>query len=559
MSNPNRSISIELTANINKLKAKLAEATKAIKEVYEQAAGYGKSVGAGTVGVTNLNLQQIINEYRNLNAAQDGTRQNVEALSKSMEAFGLTAENQKSIMSGLGEVIGMQLDNKISKTNQSFKFLKDSMAAAGFKGSVLATDIVSINKALENYRAKNSATGKALTALQAGFSKTGKDLQWFGFRLMMLGRIFSRSLMVSVKKVVRQFTNWDRTITQIGTGMGFLAASGMQTAGSYAMMVDGMKNATKTGMAMQGVMAQISALFMNIGADILPAILPAISALITAFQKVWSNHAPAIMDVMKGIAEVINNTLIPIVEDVGGVFMEELAKGLKAGVEGFAWLINAIKPVLPTIAWLLGKLIGLAPVLTMVGAAMFGTSVIFTGLGLAMKWGVPLIKGVILVAKMLGIVVGGLGLPITAVIVALGLLWAAWRGNWFGIRDIVHDVWDSISPVFDSISNAFEGVGESVKGAMDWLKNFGKADNKLVTQLESEYGNSIGDTMAAQYEVARAGLEALQMQSAPPSSPQTVNIDIGFTGTNISSEMDLDNVVDAVSRALADRMESVFS
>jgi len=60
--------------------------------------------------------------------------------------------------------------------------------------------------------------------------------------------------------------------------------------------------------------------------------------------------------------------------------------------------------------------------------------------------------------------------PIGLIAIAVGLLAAAWTGNWFGIRDTLIDVWDNkIKPIFEDVK---EWLSENVPKAIETLRSW---------------------------------------------------------------------------------------
>ena len=68
-------------------------------------------------------------------------------------------------------------------------------------------------------------------------------------------------LMTPIMKGLRVFSTWDKSITEIATSMGFLAASGMLTADMQGTMLDVMGDLPMMGMQVQGMLGALTTLF----------------------------------------------------------------------------------------------------------------------------------------------------------------------------------------------------------------------------------------------------------------------------------------------------------
>jgi len=109
-------------------------------------------------------------------------------------------------------------------------------------------------------------------------------------------------------------------------------------------------------------------------------------------------------------------------------------------------------------------------------AAILATVVAFGLFAKAMTMGIAVIKTIAgIFAFIKGVVLGFgailAGVSLLAVLkfaligVALGLLYMAWRNNWFGIRDTLMDVWESIQPIIDAV---IEFGRETINTVWNW-------------------------------------------------------------------------------------------
>jgi len=77
--------------------------------------------------------------------------------------------------------------------------------------------------------------------------------------------------------------------------------------------------------------------------------------------------------------------------------------------------------------------------------------------------------GGLMVITTIGSIISAIANPITLIIGLIGLLGAAWAGNWGGIRDVVTKIWNNtIKPV---LSQVIEWLQVNIPIALNWLSN----------------------------------------------------------------------------------------
>lgn len=147
-----------------------------------------------------------------------------------------------------------------------------------------------------------------------------------------------------------------------------------------------------------------------------------------------ADTAATIMDIVEAISnfatsfgELMTNTIIPFVSE-HGVMMLKVIGGIAAGLAAFTIITTVI-------GWITG-------LVSVVG----GLIATFTTAG-----------------SVIGGIVAILGGPITLIIAAviglIALFTAAWKNNWFGIRDIVNNVWNGVlKPAFDALVLALKNI-----------------------------------------------------------------------------------------------------
>jgi len=231
-------------------------------------------------------------------------------------------------------------------------------------------------------------------------SSIGRQLTWFGFRLVIIGRIMSRYLTKPLRNAISLFQNWQRTIKQIGTGMGMLAAQGMLTAEGQNMMINAMSALPRVGMMVQGVFAQLSALTANIGADILPMMTKALLDLIKALYEVWQVNSGRVVKILKDMIDSVLPKFIDLIKEVGPLIMTSIVKGFKFAIPLILKIFKVMRPFLPMMAKFAGIMMALSPLLVAVGFGFYFISVPIQAV-------IGLIGGLV---SILGTLSGGLGI-----------------------------------------------------------------------------------------------------------------------------------------------------
>lgn len=96
--------------------------------------------------------------------------------------------------------------------------------------------------------------------------------------------------------------------------------------------------------------------------------------------------------------------------------------------------------------------------------------------------------------------------PVGWTIAAVGLLWAAWKNNWFGIRDILTDVWQSyLKPVLDAlvawldgaVPQAMESLRQVWNAVWGALSGTLQAASDTIGPIIQTIAGWIGDTLTA--------------------------------------------------------------
>jgi hypothetical protein len=212
----------------------------------------------------------------------------------------------------------------------------------------------------------------------------------------------------------------------------------------------------------------------QIGLAVLPAVTRMMQVLGPIFERVIANVMPKI----ERFADLITQ-LIGVIMEMGlmsseteevlaSMFGEDTAAtimGIVEAISNFAesfgnLMNNTIIPFVSEHGVTLLKVLGA------IAAGLAAFSIITTVIGWITGL-VSIVSGLIATITTAGSVIGGivaiLGGPVTLIIAAviglIALFTAAWKNNWFGIRDIVNNVWNNyLKPAFDALVLALKVI-----------------------------------------------------------------------------------------------------
>jgi hypothetical protein len=315
------------------------------------------------------------------------------------------------------------IDEALLPHSRHLQILKEGLNAAGIETGVYGKSIEELFKQTRQIiqeerkvveqrkkRGKQDRDGKKGTdALTNTFRGAGRTMAWFGFRLMIMGRIMSRFLTKTLNNALKAFTDWEKTISNIGFALGWLAAQGNLTEDAQQRMLDVMTGMPQIAMDFQAASMNLGSAWATLGMDILPMVSDAFNRLADIIGIIWQEHGPAVIATLQKLVDGPLERLFSILETHGGPMLEAFAEGLDMAAGALVWLFEALEPHLPAIAKFLGILLGLAPILTIVGVSIAAMAVpfqlissfsgpiikLFSGLKTIFTGLLPFIKGLV--------------------------------------------------------------------------------------------------------------------------------------------------------------------
>lgn len=274
---------------------------------------------------------------------------------------------------GVWDVFASGISITANLASNMLRLAGSSLQVARNVGGDLVRNFIGANKYI-------SETTGNLGGLFNKLKNVGRQLAWFGFRLTMMGRQMSRSLMKPLNDALQLFKGWEGVLEDVALGMGFLAAQGGLTAGIQEMMLSAMLKLPDAGMKIIGILQALAALFINIGADILEVAYPSIIKFIDGLWQLWKTSKGTIIATLQ---ELINDIFPRIFALLGEApkFIGGFVSGLKKGAEALMWIIDVVKPFIANFAELFGMVMALSPVMSLFGTVLFALSVPLQALG----------------------------------------------------------------------------------------------------------------------------------------------------------------------------------
>lgn len=211
--------------------------------------------------------------------------------------------------------------------------------------------------------------------------------------------------------------------------------------------------------------------FWNTVTQVIPAVKQELAEFFAALRgQQGESFGAKLGEGVKNTVDLIRNDVLPALKEFANWFTSE---GLPA-VQNFA---NTVTPVIqPVFGFLKENLPTIVPLLATFAGAFVGlqgaTSVLGGLLG-PLTQVFSILRGAMSITPLISGLVGVLGGPLTAAILGIAAIVAvafmAWQNNWFGIRDIVNQVWSTVGPILGQIVSAIgQFIGQVVASWQAW-------------------------------------------------------------------------------------------
>ncbi len=221
--------------------------------------------------------------------------------------------------------------------------------------------------------------------------------------------------------------------------------------------------------------------------------------------------APATLAAAEGMAK-----LAGIIERLPGPLQTVAGSALVFGQS-----LIVIGPLLMALPALMSAI---GPATTLAQGAMLGLKAAMAGVSTSSLF----VTGTL---STIGVTLGSLLIPIAAVVAAAVLLYAAWKANFLGIRDITGEVASWVKDRWQGVKDTFASVGEAIAPSVDKLKS---ALGKLYETIDDVFkkfsgGKSIVDTLKSAFDMLGRIIDAVVRKFGTELSRALTGIIDGLT------------------------------
>ena len=322
---------------------------------------------------------------------------------------------------------------------------------------------------------------KKWTTLGHRISSTGRSLGWLGFRMVIMGRLITRTMLKPVTQVINLLRDWERSARDLAYTIGLLAYTGLGSADMIDTFLNTLRKLPEAGLMIQAALGAVQGVLLTIGVDLAPIISEALIELADAFLRVWKEVSPTLIPALQELSDKVMPQIIDILEELGPAFIEGFVAGLSIVIPALVKLVDFLGPLAPAIGFLAGVLVPLAPLFMLVGTAMYFVSPILMALGSAISFLGPLLGA------------GGLGGALAAlfpVVIAIGAAVLAGVGVFLLLTDVIGPIPAAIIAIvtaiavgiitFKLVSAALIAVGSAGAAAAPGIAAVGGASITLV-------------------------------------------------------------------------------
>jgi len=400
--------------------------------------------------------------------------------------------NAFETMLGSGEKARTFLDDLIefaAKTPFELRGLVDSsklLMAFGFQAEEIIPIMTRVGDAVAGLGGGPEVMEgiiRALGQMKAKGKAQAEEMMQLAERGVPAWRYLAEAMGVSIAeamdKVSKGAVTADQAISAVLAGMerdfsGLMQKQSTTWSGMLSTLSDTFKQFSGTVMApiferLKGGLAAVLEFvskpeFMEFGARLGEAIA-------TGMDRVASFATDTLLPALREVyIDVVQNRVLPALRSFGDWFVNE-------GIPKAQQFANTVRPIIePVFGFLKDNLPTIVPLLATFAATFVGlqtaTSVLGGLLG-PLTQVFSILRGAFSIGPMISTLVGLLGGPLTAAIIAIAAIVAvafmAWRNNWFGIRDIIAQVWSTVGPVLQQIIGAIvQFAGEILASWQKW-------------------------------------------------------------------------------------------
>jgi len=411
------------------------------------------------------------------------------------------------------------------------------------------------------YMKNQKAAGATLNKWSKSLMVAGWRIGWLSFRLVFVGKMLMRWLMVPVKKTIDILTNWEKGLDKVAMTLGLLEAQGMASGDMTKFLTETMEKLPGVGLEFQAAMGALESVLIGIAVDIGPTLSATLLELAEAFLDVWNEVSPVLIPALQELKDTVLPPLLDLIRDMGPALVMSFVSGLRTAIPMLVGFLYILKPILPVIAGIIGFLMPFAPLLILVGTALYFLSPILIAVALVFKglaFVLPVFAGGL---KAVGIGLGAMAatgsvaipilltlsvaaLAVAGAIIAVVAAVAFLTGQWGTFTDGVAKVVGALG------SLCFKHVTPQVETFTGALQESNAEIGRTVRDVSS-LSRSLRGMPEAGVGIG-GGVGGARIGGGPTT--QYITVEAPITIESITAEVDLDAVQDKVSEGIVEAM-----
>lgn len=385
---------------------------------------------------------------------------------------------------------------------------------------------------------QNRSFRSSLQILGREIGRTSWRLSWFGYRMVIVGRILTRAWIPRVQDAVAALVNWQKTLPTVMLAIGMLAGTMNLTEQRFEGLWKIATKIIQQGPEMEAAWFHFSAALLGISVIIGEKVKPLLFALGDMLLRLAPIVETTLAPALQSLVDMIVRNL-PLIERIITQALPAFAEGFKLGAQAMITFMKFLAPVFPMFAKLLGVMLAFAPVLEPVGHALYFIGTAATAVSAIIK---------LLTAEftIFGHTISLTNPYVLAIIAAVTI----------AIYIFTH--WKQI---VEAVTNAFKWLNDRIKDATRWISNLGKTlREKLcfthaagyISEFNRELSRAIELSDRFQRQARSLGGAAVGVASGTTVATQHVTIISNVHIESISSSVDLEELESTINRAIAE-------
>ncbi len=448
--------------------------------------------------------------------------------------------------------------------------------------------VASLARSFTGQQEQVRKAGREAEGLGRRFSRLGLRLNWFAYRLVMVGRIIMSWLMRPIREVMGLLSSWERTLEEGAYALGLLSHYEMVTGEEAKHLRETLTQLPEAGLKFQAAMNYLKLALLDVALAVAPRLTEAIMNLAKAIRE----HPELIQALVDGFINLVNwgakllETLAPyapVLAPLASILVPLAAGFIAVGtalyfvstaIVGFILAAEGMKLAIAGISASLSFLAANPIVLVIAAIAALAALLIWAyqtcepfrnavnQLAEGLKW----LWNIIINNPFLSALFG----PITSIVYlithweevtrALGETWESFCSGvkWFwdtyiqpvieGLKTFIKP-FESLGGLLKPVTDAFGGLGETLRNLC--FKHVAPYVEQFSRDLNEAYDSTA--KLSSSLRGLRVGLGATT-PGGPGPGAQYVTVYSSISIGTVSSEVDLASLRENVNRGIADAL-----